>query len=111
MNKSVLIYDPTCPFCISLANRLKTLYGVEIMPNDSKDLPDYVDKTAVKRDVHYYIQYRKSNLTVIAFKGAEAAIEILSIKHSVLASFCRLPIIKHAIEALYYIVKKSRKYL
>lgn len=109
--KRLLVYDPSCPFCVGLAKKLAQSYEIDILPNDSKELPEFVNKEAVKRDVHFFWQYRNSNLAVISYSGALAAIEILSIKHPFFATLCRLPLVKQAIKGLYFIVKKSRKYL
>jgi predicted DCC family thiol-disulfide oxidoreductase YuxK len=104
----ILIYDSSCPFCAGLATRLKRAYGVDILPNDSKQLPSFVNREAVKKDVHL-IRKRK-NLTAI-YTGVEAAVEIVSHKHPVVAKLYSLPIIKQMAQILYYIVKKIRKYL
>lgn len=111
MNKCILVYDASCPFCEDLAKRLQASYGVDILPNDSKVLPDYANKEAIKKDVHYFVQYRKSKRAVVTYSGVNAAIEILSTRHPKLATFCHFPIIKQVLSVLYFIIKKSRKFL
>jgi predicted DCC family thiol-disulfide oxidoreductase YuxK len=111
MSYKLLVYDPSCSFCVGLAERLGKDYDIEIMPNDHPKLPAYVNRNEVGRDVHYFLQYRRMNLTPLKYTGAQAAIEILSIKHPRLASICRLPVIRQLLGALYFIVKKSRKFL
>ncbi len=108
MDKGLLIYDPSCPFCVGLANRVKNDYGIEILPNDSKELPGYVNKSAVKKDVHYF---KKGNRLMLSYKAEAAVVQIISLKHPRFARFCGLPFVSPFVGILYYVLKKSRKFL
>lgn len=108
MDSGILIYDPDCSFCVNLAKRLKKNYGVGILPNNHSELPNFVDKDLVRRDVHFI---RKRRQMTAVYTGVEAAVEIISQKHPFVAKLYFLPIIKQSAKALYFVVKKSRRYL
>ena len=108
IDQGILIYDATCSFCSGLASRLENSYGVTILPNDSKKLPSFINKSTVKRDVHFIRRRRKMTAT---YTGVDAAIEIVATKHPLIAGTCRFPIVRQVLGALYFVVKKSRKYL
>jgi len=108
MTKEMLIYDSNCSFCADIAKKLQKNYGIEIIGNDSKDLPAFIDKNQIKKDVHYI--RRHGNFTV-TYTGIEAAVQIIHRKHPTIVAIYYLPVIKQLTGLLYFILKKSRRYL
>jgi predicted DCC family thiol-disulfide oxidoreductase YuxK len=106
MKKAILIYDSSCPFCSGLAKRLKKHIGIKIVPNHQCKIRGI--QAAIKRDVHLVIPHGKG---MFIYSGADAAAKVLSLKYNFIWSLYNFGLCKASFRALYFILKKSRKYL
>lgn len=104
--ENFLVYDATCAFCTGLAGYFQSKWKVKIVPNN---VPvNYIDKKTIKRDVHYVV-FNENGYVV--YHGAEAAIMMAGKEYPILVLLYSIIGIRQVIQAFYWIVKKSRKYL
>jgi predicted DCC family thiol-disulfide oxidoreductase YuxK len=104
--KPILIYDASCPFCSGLARRLQRHIGIRITPNHRCKIKGI--QAAIRRDVHLVVPAGRG---MMVYSGAAAAAKVLSLKYNFIWTIYNIPPCRVAFKALYFILKKSRKYL
>lgn len=104
-----LIYDAYCDFCYKVAEVLHKHLNVHTVPSYMVRLKaEGLERETIKHDVHFVV-FTKNVPKV--YHGAEAAIRVLAIKYRFLIALYAIPGIRQLIKGLYYLVKKSRKFL
>jgi len=105
---SYLIYDASCDFCTGLANYFKRKWKIRIAPN-TMEYPPY-DRQLISKDVHYEC-FDKESGEYRLFSGPAAAVRVVGEKYPLIIKVYSIIGFKQIIQALYWILKKSRKHL
>ena len=112
----ILVYDDTCSFCTYLAHRLQNIDYDNIFLSPSSNGGDPIFGRYPKgfeKNVRLIVMYEPVSLynNYKIYVGAEAAIELLSLKWPLVRTIYHIPVLKQLIDLGYFLIKKARKYL
>ena len=107
-----LIYDHNCDFCSGLAQRIGRYANIKTVPASKSPNFGGLTREHLLKDVHLIqqVQYDHGKARFV-FVGAAAAAKVMSIKHPFIWSLYSFWPCKVCFRSLYFLLKKSRKYL
>jgi len=107
-----LVYDDSCPFCSGLAQRIGKYAGVKTVPANRSPKFGGIPKSQLMKDVHLIKQVKYAHgQDKHVYVGASAAAKVISIKHPLIWTLYNFVPFNICFRSLYFVLKKSRKYL